>query len=174
MALNEESQKKLLLGILIFLVIVLLFIVYLIYGQLKNAEKTANATISPTPTATLSGNVSITYNLDNKDENTDSVKDIANKFMQAKLDQSYDDAKIYMSDELKQKLNQETFVATSGAEGSSIMDRFEIISVNKLSDAIYEVKINSYWPINALPDKEVIYFLELIKKDNDFLVNNFI
>lgn len=168
---TEVFRRKVLFVILGVLVLILIILVIIIYNQLKAARDQVGQPQQISATATASSNINVTYNLKtaSPDENTDAVRDVANKFMQAKEDRSYDDAKPYMTDELQSKWNQESFAGTS----SPSMDRFEISAVTKKDDKTYSASVTSYWLLNNQPAETVNYSLELTKVDSDFLVNKF-
>jgi hypothetical protein len=173
MQISESTGRKILLTILIILVIGLIVLLWLISKQIKEAKQevgrveavSATQTVSITP---VNANINVTYSLVS-DENADSAKDVANKFMLAKLERNYEQAKPYMTDELKAKLNQESFAGTS----SPSMDRFEISSISKKDDNTYVASAISYWKLNGEDAETVKYNIEIIKKDSDYLVNRF-
>ena len=173
MAMNEATKRKVLYIVLVILLIVLLLLLWLIYAQLKEAKNqvgtSERASETPTLSATASANVAISYDLSDEDQDIDSVKDVANRFMQAKEDRSYDEATPFMSDDLKGKWDQNSFAGAS----SPSMDRFEITDTVKVDDDTYNVSVTSFWLLQAEAAGTVDYLLEIIKKDNDFLVNKF-
>lgn len=173
MKISESTGRRILITLLIILVSGLVVLLWLISRQLEEAKKEAGKVelISPTVTSTSSvtnENIQVTYSLV-ADENTDLVKDVANKFMLAKLERNYEEAKPYMTEDLKGKLNQDSFAGTS----SPSMDRFEITSTSKKDDNTYIAQVISYWKLNGEDANTVKYTLELVKKDSDFLVNKF-
>jgi len=179
MAISESAKRNVLFVVLIILLVGLIVLLFLISKQIKQARedvgKVESATETPTATASASqsSNVNVTYSLTASetatDENLQTAKDVANKFMQAKEERSYDQATPYMTDELKGKWNQESFSGTS----SPSMDRFEISTSSKSDDNTYIISVTSYWKLAGEDDQKINYNLELTKNDLDFLVNKF-
>ena len=173
MKISESTGRRILIILLVILVLGLVALLWLISKQLEEAKKEVGSVelISPTITSTASAtneNIQVTYSLV-ANENTDAVKDVANKFMLARLERNYEEAKPYMTEDLKNKLNQDSFAGTS----SPSMDRFEITSTSKKDDNTYLAQVISYWKLNGEDADTVKYTLELAKKDSEFLVNKF-
>ena len=172
---SDDKKHKVLFGVLIFLLIILLGIVYLIYSQIGQARQIAQeeTLASITVTASITDNVSVTYNLGSPDTNTgalDDVKDVSNRFMEAKLERNLDSAKAFMTEDLAKATTQDEFAGTS----SPSMDRFEITNAQAVKTPnTYVVDVTSYWKLNGADSSNVKYQLTIIKKDDNYLVNQF-
>ena len=172
---DENKKQKLLLSTLIVLIVVLLGLFYIVYNQIQNARELASsdeeASATVIATKTLQ-NVSVSYDLGSPsaEEDLDSAKDVANRFMLAKENRSLDEAKPFMSEELFNSTTQEEFAGTS----SPSMDRFEIISAEPGSQKdTYEIIVKSYWLLKGEDAGQVEYKLTILKSNDEFLVNLF-
>ena len=172
---SEEKKHKLLFVVLAVLLVILSAIIYLIYKQIGQARDIAqsNPDISATATSSTSDNLSVTYNLGSPDTNLsaiDDVKDVANRFMEAKLERDLESAKPYMTDELIKSTTSDAFAGTS----SPSMDRFEITNAQAVKTPnTYAVDVTSYWKLNGDDSGNLKYQLTIIKKDNNYLVSQF-
>lgn len=174
---NEDTKHKFLLAILIILIIVLLGLVGLIYRQIKSARDVAareDGLVSSSATIAPTDNISVSYDLGSPSsantEILDGVKDVANRFMQAKENRSLEEAKPYMTEDLFKSTAQEEFAGTS----SPSMDRFEVKSAQAVKTPnTYEVDVVSYWKLNGEDAETVNYSLIVIKQDENYLVSKF-
>ncbi len=175
---DEDKKRKVLLAILIVLIVILLALMGLIYRQLKTAREvitTDDSLAATTATATAGDNISVSYDLGSPASSANSeileeVKDVANRFMQAKEDRSLEQARAYMTDGLYKATSAEEFAGTS----SPSMDRFQITNAMALKTPdTYQVEVTSYWLLNGESTDTVNYKLIVKKESDKYLVDEF-
>lgn len=179
---STNSKRKMLIALIIVLSILLIGAIVAVWMQIGSAKKTADnssqsqaVTVSPsgsvssTTTTTVSQTPSSSISSTAISASADQANNAAMSFMQAKKDRSLGAAKQYMTEQLYNNTDQVEFAGTS----SPSMSRFEITSNTVKDPQTWRITVKSYWLLQNEDAGTINYTLEVMKLDNNFLVNKF-
>ena len=177
------SKKKLMIILAIVLGLILLTLIIFLLMQNSKLKKENEAKQNITPTVTATATVASktatktatetptpTKTADGNEAQLNAAKEVASKFMDAKIHRSLEQAKPYVTDLYYNSTNQGDFAGVS----SPGLDRFTIDGVSvKEAGKLYNIDVSIYMKLNGEDVGSYPFTLEVQKDGERYLVNSF-
>ncbi|MCX6809244.1 MAG: hypothetical protein NTZ65_00595 [Candidatus Berkelbacteria bacterium] len=177
------SKKKLMIILAIVLGVILLALIIFLYLQNSKLKKENEAKLNATPTVTSTASLIsktstktttptpvATQTADETATQLSAAKDVANKFMNARIARSLEQAKPYMTDLYYNSTSQIDFAGAS----SPGMDHFTIDGATvKEAGKSYTINVTVYLKLNGEDSGAETFALEVQKDGERYLVNSF-
>jgi len=104
----------------------------------------------------------------NSAANLNKAQDVASKYLNARKNRSYSEARPYMTESLANSMNQESFAGVSSPSFGSYTD----MNAQYISDAdIYQVFTNVHWMLQGVESGVAVWKLNIVRQSGSFLVN---